>query len=155
MNHVRQLLFSIALLFSAHSLFAQQLWYVNPTGLPFSKNYTQIVVTMSRQTAYISGQVSANAKGEIVHKGDFRGQTKQVYENLRIALLAVGATFSDVIKTTTYVVNTDAIKIGIVREVRNQYYTGTNPPASTYVGVQGLYDPDVLIEVEAVVLVKQ
>lgn len=155
MNHLRQLIFLSALLLSVHSLFAQPLQYVNPTGLPFSKSYTQIVVAQGSKTAYISGQVSANAKGEIVHKGDFRGQTKQVYENLKTALTAVGATFSDVIKTTTYVVNTDAEKIGIVREVRNQYYTGTNPPASTYVGVQGLYDPDVLIEVEAIVLVKQ
>jgi len=30
----------------------------------------------------------------------------------------------------------------------------TNPPASTYVGVQGLYDNDVLIEIEAIVALK-
>ena len=104
--------------------------------------------------AYISGQVSANIKGEIVHKGDFRAQTTQVYENLKTALAAVGATFSDVVKLTTFVVNTDAEKIGIVREIRSQFYTTPKPPASTYVGVQGLYDKDVMIEIEAVAILK-
>ncbi|QIP13128.1 RidA family protein [Spirosoma aureum] len=154
MNSFRQLLFWFCLLLSAHKLFAQKIQYSNPPGLPVSKNYTQIVVTQANRIAYISGQVSANTKGEIVHKGDFRGQTRQVYENLKTALAAVGATFADIAKITTYVVNTDEEKIGIVREVRNQFYAGPNPPASTYVGVQGLYDKDVLIEIEAIVVLK-
>jgi len=144
----------VGLLFISPNLLAQQLEYINPPTLPISKNFTQVVVTQGNRIAYISGQVSANSKGEITNKGDFRGQTKQVMENLKIALAAVGATFADVIKTTTYVVNTDAEKIGIVREVRGQYFTGPNPPGSTYVGVQGLYDPNVLVEIEAIALVK-
>lgn len=152
MNSIRQLILSFGLLLSTHGLVAQQLQYINPPGLPVSKNYTQVVVTQGSRIAYISGQVSANAAGEILNKGDFRAQTKQVLENLKTALTAVGATFANVIKTTTYVVNTDAEKIGIVRDIRSQYVTQSNPPASTYVGVQGLYDKDVLIEIEAVVV---
>ena len=151
------LLFS--LLLSAHALVAQQLQYINPPGLTVSKNYTQIVVTQGSLIAYISGQVSPNAKGEIINKLDFREQTKQVLENLKTALTAVGATFADVIKTTTYVVSTDPEKIGIVRDIRSQYFASPgggspNPPASTYVGVQGLYDKDILIEIEAIVALK-
>ena len=153
------------LIVPAGRLLAQRsLQYVNPPGLPVSKTYTQIVIVATGRVAHISGQVSANATGEIINKGDFRAQTKQVYENLKIALAAVGATFADVIKTTTYVVNSDADKIGVVREIRNQYYTMTSqsnraanspgPPASTYVGVQGLYDKDVLIEIEAIATLK-
>ncbi len=151
---IRPLLLLFFLLFGAYQLSAQQLRYINPPNLPVSKNFTQIVLTQGARIAYISGQVSANSKGEIMHKGDFRAQTRQVMENLKTALEAVSATFSDVIKTTTYVVNTDAEKIGIVREVRSQYFTGSNPPGSTYVGVQGLYDADVLVEIEAVAVVK-
>ncbi|QMW03584.1 RidA family protein [Spirosoma foliorum] len=154
MNTLRPFILFASLLVGANAVVAQQLQYNNPQGLPTSKNYTQVVVAQSSRVAYISGQVSANAKGEIVYKGDFRGQTKQVLENLKIALASIGATFADVIKTTTYVVNTDPEKIGIVREVRSQYFTGANPPGSTYVGVQGLYDKDVLIEIEATVALK-
>jgi len=128
--------------------------YVNPEGLPISKSYTQLVTTNGGQIIYISGQVAADKSGEIMHKGDFVAQTKQVYENLKIALNSVGATFNDVIKTTTYVVNTDAEKIKIVREIRGQYHTGPNPPASTYVGVQGLADESIMVEIEAIVVIK-
>lgn len=145
---------SLLLLVSVSQLQAQQIQHINPSGLANSKNYTQVVLVQTGRTAYISGQVSANAKGEIVHKGDFRRQTQQVFENLKTALAAIDATFSDVVKITTYVVNTDAEKIGIVRDVRSQFYTGSTPSASTYVGVQGLYDKDVLIEIEAIVALK-
>ena len=154
MNRLRHPFFLFGLLLGTHTLMAQQLQHINPPGLPVSKSYSQIVVTQGGRTAYISGQVSANVKGEVINKGDFRAQTKQVFENLKTALAGIGATFDDILKTTTYVVNTDAEKIGIVREIRSQYYTGPNPPASTYVGVQGLYDKDVLIEIEAIVTLK-
>ncbi|GAB4029819.1 RidA family protein [Spirosoma gilvum] len=149
----RQLLMPFLLL-GTHTLFAQSLQYINPPGLSVSKGYTQVVVTQGSRTAYISGQISANANGDILNKGDFRGQAKQVFENLKTALTAAGATFNDIIKLTYYVVNTDSEKISIVREIRGQYVTGPNPPASTYMGVQGLYDKDVLIEIEAVVALK-
>ncbi|MFD2569999.1 RidA family protein [Spirosoma soli] len=146
-------LLTVLLLFCTN-LLAQQIQHINPPTLAASKGYTQVVVAQGGRTVYISGQVSANSKGEIMHKSDFRAQTRQVFENMKTALAAVGATFADVVKTTTYVVGTDAEKIGIVREVRNQYYTSPNPPASTYVGVQALYDSDVLIEIEAIAVVK-
>lgn len=133
---------------------AQQIQHINPPNLAISKGYTQVVVAQGGRTVFISGQVSANSKGEVMYKGDFRGQARQVFENLKTALAAVGATFSNVVKMTTYVVETDAEKIGIVREVRNQYFTGANPPASTYVGVQGLYDKDVMLEIEAIAVIK-
>jgi enamine deaminase RidA (YjgF/YER057c/UK114 family) len=155
MNIIRQLVLSVYLLLTIHTAFAQQLQHINPSELPVSKSYTQVVVVApGSRMAYISGQVSANTKGEIMHKGNFRAQTTQVYENLKTALAAVGATFADVVKLTTFVVNTDADKIGIVREVRSQFYTAPNPPASTYVGVQGLYDKDVMIEIEAIAVLK-
>ena len=80
MNPIRQLILLSSLLVSSPALVAQQLQYINPPDLPTSKNYTQIVVTQVSRVAYISGQVSANARGEIINKGDFRAQTKQVLE---------------------------------------------------------------------------
>ena len=151
---VYRLLFVAFSLLVPSALRAQSVQHLNPAGLPVTKSYTQVVTTHGGRTVYISGQVSANSKGEIVHKGDFPAQVQQVYENLKIALAAVGATFKDVVKTTTYVVNSDASSISTVRAVRSQYYSGANPPASTYIGVQALYDPDALIEIEVIAVVK-
>ncbi len=154
MPYQNLLLLACNLLATASLSAAQSIQHINPPGLPVSKNYSQVVVAQGSRTIYVSGQVSANEKGEIINKDDFTAQVKQVHENLKIALAAAGATVNDVVKVTAYVVNTDASKIGIVRDVRKLYFTSPNPPASTYVGVQGLYDKDVMVEIEAIAVLK-
>ena len=151
MKNVTLLLF---LLLSCPVL-AQQIQRINPPGLSVSKDYTQIVTAQGGRTVYISGQISANAKGELLHQGDLRAQAKQACENLKIALAAVGATFEDVVKTSTFVVNSDAEKVEIVRQVWSQYSTAPYPLINTYIGVQALYDKEVLIEIDAIAVVKE
>lgn len=136
-------------------VWAQQIQHLNPPGLAVSTDYTQVVTAQGGRTVYISGQISANAKGELVHQGDLRAQVRQACENLKIALAAAGATFDDVVKTTTFVVNSDDEKVEIVRQVWNQYNTTPYPLANTYVGVQALYEKEVLIEIEAIAVVKE
>lgn len=145
------------LLFSLLScpVLAQQIQRINPPGLFVSKDYTNVVTAQGGRTVYMSGQISANAKGELLHEGDLRAQAKQACENLKLALAAAGATFDDVVKTTTFVVNSDAEKVEIVRQVWSQYSTAPYPLANTYVGVQALYDKEVLIEIEAIAVVKE
>jgi enamine deaminase RidA (YjgF/YER057c/UK114 family) len=128
--------------------------FIQPDGLTKPATYTHVVIVRGGQTVFISGQVAANAKGEVVAKGDLRAQTLQVMENLKTALAAAGATFDDVVKSNTYVVNLKPEDLTVVREVRGKYFSSANPPASTLVGVTALANPDYLIEVEAVALVK-
>ena len=85
-------------------------------------------------------------------KGDIRAQSKQVFENLKAALDSVGATFNDVVKLNTFMVNMPENLEGH-REVRGQYLAkNEHQPASTTVGVAALVNPDLLLEVEAVVV---
>jgi enamine deaminase RidA (YjgF/YER057c/UK114 family) len=51
--------------------------------------------------------------------GDIRAQSTQVFENFKIALDAVGATFNDVEKLNTFMVDLPANLLGY-REVRGQ-----------------------------------
>ena len=125
--------------------------FINPNSLSASPHYTQVVVTPSEtRTIYISGQLAVGQDGQVVGIGDFAAQTKQVYENLRLALHAVGATFTDIVKTTIYVVDNDADKSRLFREIRSQYQTGPNPPASTFISVQGLAHPGFMLEIDAI-----
>src|SRR4029453_9565128 len=80
-----------------------------------------------------------------------RAQTRQVFDNLRAALEAVGAGFEQVVKLNVYLV--DATQLPIVREVRDQYVNTRQPPASTAVEVRRLFREDALIEVEAVAVI--
>jgi enamine deaminase RidA (YjgF/YER057c/UK114 family) len=127
--------------------------HLNPAGLSTPRGYTHVVVASGGRTVYVSGQVSANPKGEIVGKGDLKTQTTTVFENLRIALAAAGATPRDVVKKNIYVVNLKPDDVQVVREVRNAFFGAIKPPASTLVGITALAHPDYLIEIEAVAVV--
>jgi reactive intermediate/imine deaminase len=116
-----------------------------PTG------YTHVVEVTAGRPVYIAGQVALDPSGAIVGPGDIRTQARQVFDNLRAALEAVGAGFDQVVKLTFYLV--DATQLPIVREIRDQYVNTQQPPASTAVEVRRLVHDDVLIEVEAIAVV--
>lgn len=125
---------------------------INPAGLRRPPTYTPAVRATGGATVYISGQVSVDIDGRIVGEGDFAAQAQQVFANLRLALAAVGADFSNVVKLTTYIVNYRPE----LREALGAARTaamGDALPASTLVGVQALAMPGYLIEVEAVAVI--
>jgi len=125
--------------------------HINPSGLSKPTGYTHVVTATGGRTVYISGQVALNERGEVVGEGDLGAQLRRVYENLKVALAAAGATFADLVKQTTYVVNFDPTRDRpVIGEVRSQYLAAADPPASTLVGVQSLANPALLVEVEVV-----
>ena len=129
--------------------------FINPAEMPKSPGYSQAVsVSNSGRTVYLSGQVAFNSKGEMIGKGDLRAQTEQVFENIKTVLAASGATFANVVKLSFYVKNYKPELVATIREVRNRYLSADRPPpASTLVGVQSLFQDEVLIEVEAVAVI--
>jgi len=156
----RALVSSIALIvLGATPLFAQEKKggvvreHKNPPGLSTPRGYTHTVSVTGGRTVYVAGQVAFDAKGEIVGKGDLRAQARQVFENLRIALAGTGASFKDVVKWNTYVVNLKPDDLAVLREARAEALKDATPPASTLVSVQALASPDFLIEVEAIAVV--
>jgi enamine deaminase RidA (YjgF/YER057c/UK114 family) len=74
-----------------------------------------------------------------------------VFENLGIALQSAGCTAANLIKLTVFLRNMDDLSAD--RETRNRFFATATPvaaPAVTLVEVSRLYDPDFLIEIEAV-----
>jgi enamine deaminase RidA (YjgF/YER057c/UK114 family) len=122
--------------------------YINPPGLTRPSGYTHVVVSSDGRTAYIAGQVAFDSVGQVVGLGDFRAQAAQVFSNLGRALASVGATFGDVMKTTTYI--TDVRNLGMLREARAKYFDSTRPPANTLIPVGALARSELLLEIEAV-----
>ena len=127
--------------------------YINPPGLTKPTGYTHVVVGADGRTVYIAGQVAFDSTGTLVGAGDFRAQAERVYANLRVALASVGATFSDVVKTTTFV--TDLANTAALREIRGKYLDPARPPANSLIVVASLARPDLLLEIEAVAVLKQ
>jgi enamine deaminase RidA (YjgF/YER057c/UK114 family) len=63
----------------------------------------------------------------------------------------VGASFQDLVKTTTLI--TDRKNVPLLREVRDRYLDPKHPPASTLI-VAGLVRPELLLEIEAVAVLR-
>src|SRR5688572_26653032 len=105
--------------------------FINPPTMARPRGYSQLVATRGGTTVYIAGQVAHDERSQLVGKGDLRAQTQQVYENLKAALAAAGATFGDVVKLNTYVVGYKPEHRSVIVEVRSQYVPAERPPAST------------------------
>jgi enamine deaminase RidA (YjgF/YER057c/UK114 family) len=127
--------------------------FLNPPTLCKTYGWSHVVTTTGGKTIHISGQTAIDASGKVIGKGDLKRQTEQTFENLRLALEAVGATWRDVVATRLYVVNLKAEHISVIREVRSRYVCPDQPPASTLVGVSALVGADWLIEIEATAVV--
>jgi enamine deaminase RidA (YjgF/YER057c/UK114 family) len=124
--------------------------FINPEALTKPPTYTQVVeVTAPGRLVYISGQLGSDRNGNVVGEaGDFRTQAVQVFDNLKAALAAVGASFKDVVKINSYLADIDDMPI--LREVRASYLNAGALPASTSLAVSGFARPSALLEVEVV-----
>ena len=127
--------------------------FVNPPGLKPLGMYTQATVVQGGSIAFISGQVSMDGQGKVVGAGDIQSQAVQVFENLKLALGGIGATFEDVVKFTIFIVELTQEKRKAVMEVRSRYISHKNPPAATMIGVDKLVEPELMLEIEAVVAI--
>ena len=126
--------------------------YINPPGLTKPAGYTHVVLAADGRTVYIAGQVAVDSTNAIVGQGDFRAQAERVFANLRLALASVGATYSDLVKTTTFI--TDVSNSVALREIRTKYLDPARPPANSLIPVPALARPELLLEIEAVAVLR-
>ncbi len=93
---------------------------------------------------YVSGQVPADEKGEIV-QGGIEVQTRQVMKNISAALALAGCTLEDVCKTTVWL--QDARDFGSFNRVYMGYFGAGKPARST---TEARLMVDARIEIDAV-----
>lgn len=129
----------------------QHIRFVNPPGLPTPVGYSHVAEASSGRTIYISGQVALDQDRSLVGANDLRAQTQQVFTNLKTALEAAGADFSQVVKLNFFLL--DISQLPVIREVRDQFVNAQGPPASSAVEVRRLFRDDLLIEVDAIAVV--
>ena len=127
--------------------------FLNPKTLAPPPGYSYVVETTGpARTIYLAGQLGLDLDNKLVGEpGDFRAQCVKAFENLELALKAVGAGFADVVKINNYLV--DMTHIGVFREVRDGFLNTKTPPASTTVAISQLARPGALFEIEAIAVV--
>ncbi len=123
---------------------------VNPPWLPKPSGYSHGIEAQGR-ILFIAGQTALDADGRIVPAGDLVGQFRHALANVGAVVGARGGTLRDLVKVTFYVVDKReyrrrAPEIGqVYREMMEGHW-----PATTLVEVQGLWDDDALIEIDAI-----
>lgn len=104
----------------------------------------------------ISGTASIDERGNTVHVGDFRAQTRRTFSNITGLLASEGASWKDVVRTTCYLRDIER-DYKAFNEERSAFYAGQglDPlPAST--GIQAiLCRPDLLVEIEAIAMFRR
>jgi enamine deaminase RidA (YjgF/YER057c/UK114 family) len=128
---------------------------INPVGHVQIPLYHHVAVATGSRQVHIAGQVAWDANGDLVAPGDLAGQVTQVYRNVARALEAAGATFHDVVRMTWYAAGWkkemyEAFNAGVEQAARELDLA--TPPAAL-IGVDVLFEPGILVEVEVTAVV--
>ncbi|HEX3622566.1 MAG TPA: RidA family protein [Acidimicrobiales bacterium] len=116
------------------------------SGGPFEPliGYSRAVV--AGPFVFVAG-TTAIVDGRLVGEGDAYAQTVQAFRNVEAALASAGARLADVVQTRMFV--TDIARWADVGRAHQEVF-GDIRPVTAMLGVAGLIDPAMLVEVEAV-----
>lgn len=123
----------------------------NAPDLAPTPGYSHAAAATGGRLVFTAGAVPLDEDGNLVGRGDYAAQARQVLENLARALEAAGTSGERVLKTTVYVVSRDRSDLAEVwRVVQESEFAAA---ASTLLGVSLLGYEGQLVEVEAVAAV--
>lgn len=122
---------------------------LNPPGLAPARGFSH--VTVAADTVWVGGQIGSDADGKVVEPDDVVAQFARAIGNVATALRAAGCGPENTVKLTYYVTDLEAYRANL-RSLGDAYRDvfGRHYPASTLVEVSALFDPEALIEIEAV-----
>lgn len=93
----------------------------------------------------VSGTTAVDDNSAVVGLGDVGVQTRFIIQKIEKALIACGASLSDVIRTRMFV--TDISQWEAIGRVHGEFFRQIKP-ASTMVEVKALISPELLVEIE-------
>ena len=122
---------------------------VNPQKWLESFNINQAIeVTGGQRVLYVSGQTSTDASGTPMHPGDLIAQFKLAWKNLVEVLAAANMEPKNIVRLNFYTTDV-ATFMARAGEMVPLFAQAGCKPVSTPLGVARLFEPSILIEIEA------
>ncbi len=115
--------------------------------------FTQVVASPPGTLLFLSGQVAWDRDRNLVGEGNLGKQVEQALVNLGHTLAAAGATPADVTMIRCYVAGYKPEHAAVLSSRLGDFFSGSPPPASTWIGVETLAAPDILIEIETMAVI--
>ncbi|MCE9665611.1 RidA family protein [Halomonas sp. M5N1S17] len=122
---------------------------INPRGVPNTLQYgfSQAVMVKGGYRVHLSGQVGVDAH-ECLVGPDLEGQAFAALDNVAAILGTLGGDLSDVVMMRIYIAEPARYdQEGVMRALLARF--PKSPPATSWVIVSGLSEPEWLIEIEA------
>jgi enamine deaminase RidA (YjgF/YER057c/UK114 family) len=126
---------------------------LTPEGMFAPVPYHHVSIGTGARQVHVAGQIARDAEGNPVATGDLAGQVAHALRSTARGLAGGGASFADVVRLRFFVTRWspemyDDFVAGIERVVEELGIPQPLPPLSA-IGVDYLFEPDVLVEVEA------
>lgn len=122
---------------------------LNPHSIapPPNGRYSHSVeIPSNARWLYLAGQVGITPDGTILET--LEEQDQQIWINTILALEASGFGINDIVKLTIFSTNPDGLPVHMKH--RSLHLSSEHMPATTWVNVQSLADPKLLIEMETI-----
>ncbi|WP_375484797.1 RidA family protein [uncultured Jatrophihabitans sp.] len=128
----------------------------HPEGLLRQTDYAPLAIGTGSRLLFLAGQTATSPEG-IVEADDLAGQ---VYAALRYVVIGIqggGGEAKDIARLTCYIPDWrldkwDAVLDGVGRAQECEGVAKPMPPI-TIIGVQALFNPQLLVEIEAIAIV--
>lgn len=122
---------------------------INPTDwlTGFNINHA-IEVKGAERVLYLSGQTANDAEGAPMHPGDLVAQFRAAWENLKASLAAAGMDATNIVRLNMYTTDVPGF-MAVAAELVPIFAEDGCKPVSTLLGVAGLFQPEIMIELEA------
>jgi enamine deaminase RidA (YjgF/YER057c/UK114 family) len=124
---------------------------LSPSGVHPPTTYSHAVRV--GDLVFVAGQVAKNPQNEIVGKGDPHAQTEQVFRNLQTVLEQAGSGLDLVAKLIVLATRRESLP-AIAEVTRTVFGPVGHFPADTLTIVSGLAEPEFLVEIEAIAVVR-
>ncbi|RBY85708.1 RidA family protein [Blastococcus sp. TF02A-30] len=126
---------------------------LSPEGMFQPVPYHHVSIGTGARQVHVAGQIARDADGNPVATGDLAGQVAQALRNTARGLSGAGASFAGVVRLRFFVTRWSPDRIGDlmagIGAVAEELGLPQPLPPASLIGVDFLFEPDVLVEVEA------